>query len=124
MSGSVMLTLSDAGAKWLTAGYPAGEIISLRALVVLALVAAFAGFTHRSAALRAASLKQQIGRGILACASTMLFVTGLRTMPLSDAIALAFVSPLFMTAMAGPLLAQLGGFTLRFRDIAWCAARK
>lgn len=110
MAGSVMLTLSDAGAKWLTSNYPPGEIIALRALVVLALLVAFASSRHQLSALRAASLRQQIGRGILACGSTMLFVTGLRTMPLSDAIALAFVSPLIMTAMAGPLLGEPVGW--------------
>jgi drug/metabolite transporter (DMT)-like permease len=110
VAGSLMLTLSDAGAKWLTSSYPAGEIITLRALVVLVLIAIFAASRHRLGALRAANLPKQLGRGLLACASTLLYVTGLRTMPLADAIALAFVSPMFMTAMAGPLLGERVGW--------------
>ena len=43
-------------------------------------------------------------------AGTFLFITGLRFLPLADAIAITFAGPLFLTALAGPLLGEIIGW--------------
>lgn len=110
LAGTFALTLSDAGAKWLTGGYPPGQIIALRAGVMLCVLMAYVYLRPGPGVLRPQRLSGVLGRGILACASTLLYVTGLAHVPLADAIAIGFAAPIFLTAMAGPLLGESVGW--------------
>lgn len=110
IAGSFVLTLTDAAAKWLTARYPTGEIVSLRAAVVIVIMVVVVAARRRLPMLRIHDLRGQVARGLLACASTMLYIAALGTLPLADAIALAFVSPMFITALAGPMLGEPVGW--------------
>jgi drug/metabolite transporter (DMT)-like permease len=48
----------------------------------------------------------QILRGLLLAGASATFITSLLWLPLAEAAALAFVSPLMMTALSGPLLGE------------------
>lgn len=54
--------------------------------------------------------KVQLLRAALMIASTILFVSGLRLMPLAENIAIAFVGPVFVTALAPLMLAERVGW--------------
>ena len=56
--------------------------------------------------LRVVNLREQLARACLMALATFLFVTSLSLMPLADAVAIAFAAPLFVTALAGPLLGE------------------
>jgi drug/metabolite transporter (DMT)-like permease len=113
--GAVVLTSSDAVSKALTARYPVGELIFLRGLFVmlpvLLVVRARGGF----AALTVTDLRGQLARAGLFVISSVLFVTSLSVLPLPLVTALSFVSPIFMTALAVPLLGE------RVAWQTWCA---
>ena len=54
-------------------------------------------------------LPLQIFRAVLAILSTLLYVTALRYLPLADAVAITFISPITITALSGPLLRETVG---------------
>lgn len=108
--GVVLLTMSDAAAKWLTAGYPVGEVVSLRALFILVFIAAVTAWRTRMRELRIFSPRQHMVRGGFACASTYLFVMGLSLLPLADAVAVTFAGPIFVTALAPLVLSERVGW--------------
>ncbi|MCX7383275.1 MAG: DMT family transporter [Alphaproteobacteria bacterium] len=51
----------------------------------------------------------QIMRGIMMVASMLLFIVALRYLPLADAAAVGFVSPLLITALSVPMLGEVVG---------------
>jgi drug/metabolite transporter (DMT)-like permease len=110
LGGVALLTLSDAAAKWFTADYPVGEVVSIRALFILVFIALFAAARNWPSELRIRSYRKHLLRGGFACASTLLFVMGLSLLPLADAIAVTFAGPLFITALAPLILLERVGW--------------
>jgi drug/metabolite transporter (DMT)-like permease len=107
VGGMVLLVLSDASAKWLTAHYPVTQIVVLRGLVIVGLLL-LVGL--RTGAVRVVSVRGHLLRGVFATASGYLFIFGLAHLPLADASAAAFAGPLFLTALAGPVLGERVGW--------------
>ena len=116
--GVVLLSLNDALIKSLTQGYPVGEILFLRGAFVCPWILVFAWRAGGLSALRVVSVKGQALRGLCVIASSFLFVTGLRYLPLADAIAVAFTGPLFVTAMAPYALGERVGWRRRLAVLA------
>lgn len=110
VAGFALLTLNDAVLKWLTVDYPTGQIVFMRSIFVMIIVALIAWRSGGVRALRVVNFSGQLTRAALMAVATLLFVTSLRLMPLADAIAIAFSAPLFITALAGPLLGERVGW--------------
>lgn len=110
IAGGLVLTMSDTATKWLTGNYPVGQIMGIRALFTLIPLSLFVWQSGGLTALRIGNFKMQFLRAACAVASAFLFVSGLVYLPLADAIALAFSGPLFVTAMATPLLGEHVGW--------------
>jgi drug/metabolite transporter (DMT)-like permease len=100
-------TINDALCKWLMPEFTVGQIISMRSLAVLALVATAAIVSRPvSRQLVFGNYKLHTLRAGLLAVSAMLFLTGLAQMPLTNAIALSLTSPLFVAGFARPLLGE------------------
>ena len=110
VSGNAFLTVNDAVMKWMAAGYPVGQIVFLRGMFLLGLVATVAVGWSGPQALRVHNLRAQSLRALLTVASTWMFVGGLALMPLADAIAVTFAAPLFVTAFAPVALGEKVGW--------------
>ena len=108
--GTAILTLSDALVKALAGTYPTGQLLFIRSVCVWPWILLFAnrmgGF--RSMVIR--DIKGQMLRGVCVIASAYLFITGLRHLTLADAIAVSFMGPLFITAMAPFVLGEKVGW--------------
>jgi drug/metabolite transporter (DMT)-like permease len=96
--------------KWLTAGYPAGQLICLRSLTALILVLAWSAPRRRWTGLRARNPGAHLVRGVFACAGSFMFVIGISYIPLANAMSIGFAGPLLITAMAGPMLGEQVGW--------------
>jgi drug/metabolite transporter (DMT)-like permease len=102
-----LFSMMDAIAKHLGQGLPVLQIVWARYAfhVVALLVLPLAGHS-----LRALIVTQrpwlQFGRSVALLVSTALYFWALRYIPLAEATALAFVSPLIVTALAAPLLGE------------------
>lgn len=120
LAGIFCLTISDGLAKWLGAFYSPIQLLFLRALIALPLVAALVLFLGGRGALRTRHIGVHLLRGALNVASASCFYLGLTMLPLAENTAVAFCAPLFVTAISvaflgekvskGSWLAILAGF--------------
>lgn len=108
--GSALLTVNDTVLKWLTASYPTGQIMFLRGIFVILPVALLVWRAGGLAVLRVNSKGAHALRAACVCTGTFLFITGLAFMPLAEAIAITFAGPLFVTALAAPMLGEIVGW--------------
>jgi drug/metabolite transporter (DMT)-like permease len=101
--------LMDAGLKLLSPHYPSLQLAALRGASALPLVLIWALLSVGARGLLRVHWPLHLLRGALGVAMMVGFVYGLRTLPLSTAYAITFVSPLLVTAMAVPLLREKVG---------------
>ncbi|MDF2234663.1 DMT family transporter [Albimonas sp. CAU 1670] len=108
--GVASLSVNDAIAKTLTATYSPLQILFLRNAIALPFAIALAWATGGAGALRSHRPAAHVVRGALWIVATLLFFTSISRMGLAEATALAFVAPLFITALSALLLAEPVGW--------------
>jgi len=108
--GAAVLAANDAILKWLTNGYHVGQIMFCRGIFISLPLAVLIWKAGGLESLRSVNLKGHAVRAVLVIVGTFLFVSGLAYLPLADAIAIAFAGPLFITALAQPLLGEHVGW--------------
>jgi drug/metabolite transporter (DMT)-like permease len=97
---SIFLGTSDATSKYLSATLPSIEIAWIRFLVFLVIMIPAMVPASPLFALRTKRPVLQITRGMALLGSSLLFISGLRFLPIAEASATSFVSPLFVTALS------------------------
>jgi drug/metabolite transporter (DMT)-like permease len=109
LASTVFLGTSDVTAKYLSTTLPSIEIAWIR-FVVFALIMApamlpgspiYALHTHRPGL--------QVMRGVALLSSSLMFISGLRYLPIAEASATGFVAPLFVTALSIVFLGESVG---------------
>lgn len=108
--GMGLLTINDATVKWLAGAYPVGQVLAMRALASIPPILLLAHHAGGLDSLRIRSWRGQSVRAFFMVASTWLFVTGLTLLPLADTVAVAFMNPLILTALAALLLGETIGW--------------
>jgi len=108
--GGALLTRNDAVVKWLSDGYPVGKILFIRGLFVFIPVAVIAWRMGGMKALTIHHVGAQTARALLTVISTVFYLIALTAMPLADVVSIAFAGPLFLTALAVPLLGEPVGW--------------
>ena len=98
---STAFTLNDVGVKFLSGDYALHQIIFVRAcfaflLTLLIIIPLEGGFSL----LRTKNIRLHIFRGLAVVLANMSFFMGLAAMPLAEATAIFFVSPLVITAFS------------------------
>jgi drug/metabolite transporter (DMT)-like permease len=96
----------DAIAKYLARSYPVPLIVWARYVSNLAILLAFLAARGELRLLRSARPGLQFTRGLLLAVATLLFFTSLSVLPLADANAIGFAMPLFVAALAVPMLGE------------------
>lgn len=110
IGGVALASMSDAIMKWLSAGYPIGEILSVRGVFFIAPILLLIRREGGFAILRVKSKGGQAWRALLTVISIFMFMEGLRQMALADATAVTLTQPLFVTALAPLLLREHVGW--------------
>lgn len=96
----------DSIAKYLSRWYPVPLIVWARYVANLAILLAFLAARGDLRLLRTARPGIQLARGLLLALATLLFFTSLSVLPLADANAIGFAMPLFVAALAVPMLGE------------------
>ncbi len=111
----LVMPVGDAVAKYLVASLPVWQLAWARFFFNFVLLAPVALWQHGRHALTPRRPALQLLRGVLIVASNLLFITGLRFVPLADAVATVFVAPL--------AVATFSPFVLRERvgPVGWAA---
>jgi drug/metabolite transporter (DMT)-like permease len=109
LASSLFFSLGDTIVKWLAQTWPVGQIVLLRSLACLVLLALLRrpgeplwprGLLH----------PVLLGRSAFEIGVTAAFFGALALMPLGDAVAILFTAPILLTALAGPLLGERVGW--------------
>ncbi len=109
LASTIFLGISDVTAKYLSATLPSIEIAWIRFLV-FALVMSPAMLPGSPLfALRTGRPGLQVMRGVALLMSSLFFISGLRFLPIAEASATGFVSPLFVTALSILFLGEIVG---------------
>jgi drug/metabolite transporter (DMT)-like permease len=100
LASTVFLGTSDVTAKYLSATLPSVEVAWIRFLTfaIIMLPAMLPGSPLYALRTRRPGL--QLIRGAALLASSLFFISGLRFLPIAEASATSFVSPLFVTALS------------------------
>jgi len=101
-----VFTLMDAIAKYLAHWYPVPGIVWARYVSNIALLLAWFAARGELRRLRTVRPGIQFARGLLLAGATLFYFTSLSVLPLADAAAIAFVLPLFVAALAAPMLKE------------------
>jgi drug/metabolite transporter (DMT)-like permease len=105
-----LFTVMDSLIKWLSADYPVPQLVfsnSLFALVPVALMSVRRGGFAR---LRTARLPLHVLRGLLGACGGLLAFYAYSQLPLADAYAMIFTTPLVITALSLPVLGEPVGW--------------
>jgi len=97
-------TCMDATSKYLSAYYPIPSIVWARYVFQFLLMAAALGPRYGMGLVRTANLRLQIVRGLILAVSSLVFLGALSRMPLPEASSIAFMAPLIIAVLAGPVL--------------------
>jgi drug/metabolite transporter (DMT)-like permease len=109
IAAAALLTALDVGVKWLAADYPIPQIAFLRYLVGLGIAAAIASRLGGLRTLRTHRAGGHLLRSALNLATMLSLYYAFRAMPLADALAISYASPLIVTALSVPLLGERVG---------------
>jgi drug/metabolite transporter (DMT)-like permease len=100
LASTVFLGASDVTAKYLSGTLPSIEIAWIRFLVFAAIMVPAMVPGSPLFALRTPRPGLQLLRGAALLGSSLFFISGLRFLPIAEASATGFVSPLFVTALS------------------------
>jgi len=100
LASTVFLGASDVTAKYLSATLPSIEIAWIRFLVFALIMSPAMVPGSPLFALRSQRPGLQLLRGTALLFSSLFFISGLRFLPIAEASATGFVSPLFVTALS------------------------
>ena len=100
LASTVFLGTSDVTAKYLSATLPSIEIAWIRFLVFALIMVPAMVPGSPVYALRTQRAGLQLLRGAALLSSSLFFISGLRFLPIAEASATGFVSPLFVTALS------------------------
>jgi drug/metabolite transporter (DMT)-like permease len=100
LASTLFLGASDATAKYLSATLPSIEIAWIRFLVFALIMSPAMLPGSPLFALRTQQRSLQLMRGAALLGSSLFFISGLRYLPIAEASATGFVSPLFVTGLS------------------------
>ena len=105
-----LFSLMDALVKWLSAGYPVPQILVFNALFALVPVGAMVVHRGGLPQLRTRRLGLHLVRGVLGTTGGFLAFYAFSRLPLADAYAIIFATPLLITALSVPILGEAVGW--------------
>ena len=109
LAAQVIMPLNDAMAKYLVAVLPALQVAWARFFFNAVLLVPLVVWRHGAGALRTSRPVVQLLRGVVLVVANLCFLFGVRHVPLADALALVFVTPLVVAALSAWLLGERVG---------------
>jgi drug/metabolite transporter (DMT)-like permease len=106
LSSIVLLSLLSACVKYLGDGVPTGQLIFVRGVISLIVLALIAWRVEGLQILRTDKLRSHAARSLAGTASMFCWFTALTLIPLADFTAISFTAPMFLTVLAMLLLGE------------------
>ncbi len=106
LGATLLFSLSDAMAKYITESVPAVQLAAIR-YAVFVVMAASPLLRRRHTSMRSRRPMLQILRGVGVAGSALCFILSLARLPIAEATAINFITPLLITALAVPVLGEV-----------------
>lgn len=108
--GSLVFSINDVAIKFLSGDYPLHQVILVRAVIGLAFLAGVIVVTGGNwGQLRTVRGGTHLLRVVVVVTSNATYFLALAALPLADAVAMAFVAPVFITLLSIPMLGERVG---------------
>ena len=108
--GIFLFVVNDVMGKWLVATYSVGQVLLVRSLAAMVLLAPMIWRTGVREIATAPRPGLQILRVILSTAEVAAFYWAVAYLPLADVVTFYMAGPIWVTALAGPLLGERIGW--------------
>lgn len=106
----IFFSINDVAIKFLSGGYALHQVVLIRSVIgLIIIVVIIAPMTTGWAIARTKKLKMHMLRGLCVVFANMTFFLGLAAMPLADAVAIFFISPLVITLFSVLFLGEVVG---------------
>jgi len=106
----IFFAVNDVAIKFLSGGYALHQVVLIRSLIGLVIIVVLiAPLTNGWAIARTNRLPMHMLRGLCVVFANMTFFLGLAAMPLADAVAIFFISPLVITVFSVLFLGEMVG---------------
>ena len=106
ITGVFVFSLQDMILKYSSKTYPLTEVVSIRSTVGLIILLVFIHLTEGARKLLSPRLGLLTLRGLILLAAYGTYYMALPAMPLAQVVALFFMAPIFITALAYPMLGE------------------
>ncbi len=106
LGATLLFSLSDTMAKYITQSVPAVQLAAIR-YAVFVVMAASPLLRNRRTSMRSRRPMLQILRGVGVAGSALCFILSLARLPIAEATAINFITPLLITALAVPVLGEV-----------------
>lgn len=110
MAAVTCFSINDSAIKFLSDSYALHQVVLARSVIALCLICLFVlPFAGGLSAIRTKKLKMHMLRGLCIVIANMTFFLGLAAMPLAEAVAIFFISPLLITVFSVIFLRETVG---------------
>jgi len=106
LAATLLFSLSDTMAKYITQSVPAVQLAALR-YAVFVIMAASPLLRSRRLSMRSRRPMLQVLRGVSVVGSALCFILSLAHLPIAEATAINFITLLLITALAVPVLGEV-----------------
>ena len=110
ITAGAILAFTDGLSKFLTGGYPPGQILFFRSIFVFIPITVMVWRKGGFRTVRIVDRHGQLLRGLFAVVTSFLFMVAIKHMPLADITAIMFATPIIMTALAPYFLGEQVGW--------------
>jgi drug/metabolite transporter (DMT)-like permease len=110
LAGMTLFSINDALGKWLLGAYTVGELLLIRSVAALIVIAPFLCRTGVSAFARAPRPGLQLLRVVLSTMEVAMFFWAVSYLPLADTVTFYLAGPIYVTALSVFLLREKVGW--------------
>lgn len=96
----------DAVVKWLSGNYPVHQVLFIRCLIGIPILALIVRRNASFASLLGPGTGLSLIRGLIMSSAYIAFILSIAAMPIADSVAIYFAMPLFVAVIAGPMLGE------------------
>ena len=108
--GMLLFALNDTMGKWLVSTYSVGQVVLLRSVAALIILAPFVWWLGWRPLVRVEKPRMQVARAVISTTETMFFYAAVFYLPLADVMTYWLAAPIYIAALSPLLLGEHVGW--------------
>ena len=108
--GMLLFALNDVMGKWLVATYSVGQVVMLRSIAALIVLAPFVWWLGWRPLFQVEKPRMQVARAVISTTETMFFYAAVFYLPLADVMTYWLAAPIYIAALSPLMLGEHVGW--------------